>query len=500
MIIKAAESRKDGSSGGLIDYVGRLLEYVNRTNLEEDNRPTTWSDNCISSDDLDLCKIEISNTQKQNRRTKKDRTYHLIISFSPEDKITPEMHRKIVSEVCESIGYGEHQRVSAIHLDTNNEHCHVVINKIHPETFNIHQPFQDHYKLGEIATQLQQKYKLTEIDHTPQKSTNKYTNGLNYSGIKSFNEWAKESVQKEIEEIIYNGGSWQNVSNHLAKYNMHVRKRGNGLVISHKEKPLYIKASSITRDFKKLGPFDPEKTISPDVENPMSYVRLPVTGTSPLWQKYTKINDTKKDIYTHFKKQKAQVYAVTRKETEKIWKDKELKGPDRKERSKAVKEAKQKRLLEIAAERKSELAKHKTGNWLDFLTDQYNTHGDLDALEQLKKSKIFRPKFKNNTAGVIKDDALFSKVDKAGNTYEEVGKEKIFFIDDVIKTQSDEIAVATRVLEIGVEKYKGPLIVNGSPEFIKAVKLAAVIKNVAIQVEGQDAEKQPENQRPEIER
>ncbi len=31
------------------------------------------------------------------------------------------------------MGYADHQRVSAVHYDTDNVHIHIAINKIHPQ-------------------------------------------------------------------------------------------------------------------------------------------------------------------------------------------------------------------------------------------------------------------------------------------------------------------------------------------------------------------------------
>ena len=45
--------------------------------------------------------------------------------------------------MCERIGLGGHQRLSATHLDTGHLHLHVAINKIHPESFRCVEPYYD---------------------------------------------------------------------------------------------------------------------------------------------------------------------------------------------------------------------------------------------------------------------------------------------------------------------------------------------------------------------
>ncbi|MEM7136576.1 MAG: relaxase/mobilization nuclease domain-containing protein [Myxococcota bacterium] len=47
----------------------------------------------------------------------------------------------------DTLGFSEHQHIAVRHSDTDHEHIHVAINKIHPETFRIHSPGWDHQKL-----------------------------------------------------------------------------------------------------------------------------------------------------------------------------------------------------------------------------------------------------------------------------------------------------------------------------------------------------------------
>jgi hypothetical protein len=56
----------------------------------------------------------------------------------------------IEDTICAAIGFGEHQRVSAVHQNTDNWHLHVAINKVHPRTFRSIEPWYDHYRLQEM--------------------------------------------------------------------------------------------------------------------------------------------------------------------------------------------------------------------------------------------------------------------------------------------------------------------------------------------------------------
>ena len=500
MIIKKAADRQDGSASGLVDYIGRAMDYIQRVNLDVDNRPTTWANNCLS-DDIELSKLEIESTQKMNHRARGDKTYHMIISFSPEDEISEDLHKEIVDNVCKDLGFEEHQRVCAIHKDTNNEHCHVVINKIHPKTFKVHTPYYDGYAMNDIAAELEQKYQLIVINHSNEKKTDKHQDSMHQDGVKSFKLWVIENTKNEVEKIIKKGGSWQDVSNELAKHNLHVRKSGAGLAISDKDKPLYMKASSLTRSFKKLGSCDDSIT-SPDFVDTKKYERLPVTGENELWTKYQEQKESnkaaKEKVYDSFKERRSEVYATAKEHRDKAKANKSLKGPIKKALYKTIRAATSTRIAELNKERKGELSNLKTGNWMEFLQKEYNENGNIEALQQLKKSKIFKPKFKNKMSGTVREEGYFNKVDKTGNSYEKVGTDKIFLVDDNLETQGQSLEVVTRLLEIAAEKYSQPLVVDGSEQFIKAIQLAAHIKGMEVKTPDQEKQKDQVEQERDI--
>ncbi|MBF4377214.1 relaxase/mobilization nuclease domain-containing protein, partial [Vibrio anguillarum] len=75
---------------------------------------------------------EVLATQQSNTRAKNDKTYHLIISFRSGEQLEQGVLSEIEKRVCDSLGFSDHQRISAVHNDTDNLHMHVAINKIHP--------------------------------------------------------------------------------------------------------------------------------------------------------------------------------------------------------------------------------------------------------------------------------------------------------------------------------------------------------------------------------
>ena len=80
--------------------------------------------------------------QEGNVRAKGNKTYHLVISFHPEDRrLTPAELEDVVRRTVRAAGLDEHQYIAVRHSEQEHEHLHVVANRIHPETLKIHHPY-----------------------------------------------------------------------------------------------------------------------------------------------------------------------------------------------------------------------------------------------------------------------------------------------------------------------------------------------------------------------
>ena len=100
---------------------------------------------------------EVLNTQQMNKRATSDKTYHLVVSFR-DDELSEDILKKIEDKLCDGLGFGEHQRISVVHHDTDHLHIHIAINKIHPTNLTIHNPHYDYKVIGELCKQLEQEH------------------------------------------------------------------------------------------------------------------------------------------------------------------------------------------------------------------------------------------------------------------------------------------------------------------------------------------------------
>ena len=339
----------------------------------------SWCAGCWAGDDYDLAVQEVLDTQALNRRTGKEKTYHLLVSFHPEDegKLTPDVFRQIEERFADALGLSEHQRHCGVHVNTENIHMHVAYNLIHPEKLTRVEPWRDYLKRDKLCRELEKEYGLT-VDNGREAGKER---GLDsraaameaHSGRQSFEGFARQesaAVLVSLEQC----QSWEDVHQAFATHGLELRRRGAGLVIKDRYGRQTAKASTAHREFslKKLegrfGQFQAAKGQFPDSER--RYGISPIQKApdrGELWMEFTQGNE----------EQKAELESIRQK-----WRRKRqelaAKPLARTTRAYLRKLSWQYEREEIQATRSRQ-----AGNWLDFLRDKA-IRGDETALAILR--------------------------------------------------------------------------------------------------------------------
>jgi len=250
------------------------------------------------TDGLELaCKL-VDAVQAQNTRAGSRRTYHLVISLHPDDRrLEPKELRQVVERLVDTLGFSEHQYIAARHDDTDHEHIHVAVNKIHPATFRIHSPAWDHQKLFTVARALELELGLTplrsrtrqrEHENVPQRVADWEA----HHGIDSFARWAREKVRPALR--VAELRTWDDVHDVCGRYGVVIRLYGNGLVLEDVERGVRVKASFVARELSKarlcgrLGAFHPVSERQREAAHlaPHRYSPMPARAPQNLWKEY----------------------------------------------------------------------------------------------------------------------------------------------------------------------------------------------------------------------
>ena len=265
--------------------IRRLIKYLTDTQGIEERVQEVRITEC-ESENPEWAALEMQAVQKMNHRAKGDKTYHLVLSFREEP--SKDVIRQIEDTVCDKLGYGEHQRVSVVHGDTDNLHLHVAINKIHPQKLTLHEPFYDHKTLALLCSQLEKTFQLEQDNHVS-RGKSRETGAVNMEragDLESLTGWIQRNCVEQMEKAV----SWESLHGILSEHGLALHPRGNGFVISSGK--LHVKASSVSRTLsktnleKRLGAFH---AAHPNQKIQRSYHRKPLTktpATRGLWEKY----------------------------------------------------------------------------------------------------------------------------------------------------------------------------------------------------------------------
>ena len=294
MIITPKEPRDKNA----VSSLSKLVPYMLRGKGEE---RCTWymagnlgglhrrEDAALAVDVMELL-------QDGNVRAKADRTYHLVISFHPEDRrLTSGELEDVVRRAVRAAGLGEHQYIAVRHSEQEHEHLHVAVNKIHPETLKIHHPYKAIHAYQALASILEEELGLHRVDRTIGPSHGHKARDFEaHQGLESFSRWARRSIgdATELDRL----RSWEALHEELTRFGVRLVRRGNGLALVDATRPnLACKASALGREWSKqrlcerygdfvLGPTSAEvarEQVDAYVERPLG--RAPDDG---LWSEY----------------------------------------------------------------------------------------------------------------------------------------------------------------------------------------------------------------------
>ena len=206
----------------------RLAQYITDTQSKQHRLQTVLLTNCGSLMVEDAA-LEIAATQAQNVRAQGDKTYHLLVSFRAGEKPDAETLKSIEKRICDGLGFAEHQRLSAVHTDTDNLHIHIAINKIHPEKKTLLEPYYQHFTLASLAVQLEAEFSLERDNHQVYRtvSEGRAADMEQHSGLESLISWIRSNCLPKLKEA----KSWDEFKATLSKNGLLLVARGNGFVI-----------------------------------------------------------------------------------------------------------------------------------------------------------------------------------------------------------------------------------------------------------------------------
>lgn len=161
----------------------------------------------------------------QNLACKKN-TFHVSLSFPPDEHPTDETMLDIAHDFMEGMGYGEQPYGIYRHHDTDNDHIHIVSTRIDWQGKRIDDSYEK-IKSNRLAAEIENKYGLKQINHGEK---NKIKPSAVFEKTEIDTKIDKDNPKKHITNVIgtllaeNNITDMQNYSKLLSKYNVGIRQ------------------------------------------------------------------------------------------------------------------------------------------------------------------------------------------------------------------------------------------------------------------------------------
>lgn len=488
MIAKHVPMRSLGKS----DFAG-LVNYVTDRQSKDHRLGQVQITNCDAVSVRDAI-TEVLATQHSNTRAKGDKTYHLIVSFRGGEQPSADTLRAIEQRICTGLGYAEHQRVSAVHNDTDNLHIHIAINKIHPARHTLHEPYYPHLALADLCTTLEREYGLQPDNHQPHQrgAASRAADMESHAGVESLVGWIKRECLEEIKAA----QSWTELHQVLRDNGLEMTPRGNGLVIRADDGTM-VKPSTVARDLskpaleKRLGAFEASPEQRGQRQTQRSYQKKPVRSRADTTELYARYKDEQKNLTAT----RAEALAQAKRRKDQAVKDAKQKAATKRAAIKLASGGVTRRLLylQASAALRADLDRIHKGytkererlyqdiqrrQWADWLKQQA-TQGNSEALTALRARKAGQGLNDNTITahGEAKPGhaPVIDNITKKGTIIYRAGKSAVRDDGDKLQvsTGADRAGVQ-EALRLAAERYGDRITVNGTTEF-KAQAIRAAV-------------------------
>ncbi len=479
---------------GLVDYITDDQDTSARLG------PVTVT-NCAAAS-LAAVTGEVLATQQQNTRAAGDKTYHLLVSFRAGEVPAAETLQAIEARLCAGLGYGEHQRVSAVHHDTDNLHLHIAINKIHPGRHTMHEPFQSYRTLATLCATLEREYGLEPDNHTSQRTVaeGRAADMEHHAGLESLVGW----VRRVCLEDMWAAPSWAALHQVLRENGLALRVRDNGLVIEAAD-GTRVKASTVARALSRpslearLGPFEAasEGTLdgAPSVAGRRHYDKPPLAlrvDTAALYVRYQaeqrRAAVTRAEGLAHMRRRKARAIEDARR-ANRLWRATirvvDGQGVGKRalyaQASHALREQLGAIRAAFAREREALSAATRRRAWADWLKHAA-LEGDTEALAALRAREAARGLQGNTVSarGAVSTAAAVPRVQrdtltKKGTILFQAGASAVRDDGDRLQVSGAVTREGVRAaLELALARYGDRISVCGTPAFKAQVIRVAV--------------------------
>jgi hypothetical protein len=208
---------------------------------------------------------------------------HYVLSWREGEHPSDEQIERAVDIFLNELGLTGHQCIFGVHQNTENIHCHLAVNRVHPETDKVIKPNKGfdleavHRAIARIEheqgwqRETHGRYRVREDGSLAKEAQERTTPGISTRARdferRTGTQSAERQAQNEAAAIIAGAKSWGELHQNLARLGMRYERKGSGAMLyvpltgGTGEQP--VKASKVSRAAslkaleKRLGTYQP---------------------------------------------------------------------------------------------------------------------------------------------------------------------------------------------------------------------------------------------------
>jgi len=229
---KGGRRSKSGARTGLGSSFVGLIDYLEKGARDHPNPARVeWSstrnlDTENPSEAAQLMRYAAS----ENPKVKKP-VYHFGLSLDEGEHLTREQWEDAAGRVLEAMGLGDHQAVLIAHNDTDNEHVHLVVNRIGDDGL-AWRPYRDMVKAHQPIPAIEIEFELRRTGR--EQAPPDLSAGTIREAMRTGVQPLADRVREEAGHVFAQATDWRQLEAGLAElgYRLERAERGSGLVVT----------------------------------------------------------------------------------------------------------------------------------------------------------------------------------------------------------------------------------------------------------------------------
>jgi hypothetical protein len=224
-----------GKRSGLGSGFGSLVAYLKEGKVGSPPNPerVAWVSyrNLDGISDPMLAARLMRAYAEENPRVERP-VYHVGLSLSPGEHLTPEQWNAAVDHVLARMGLAEHQAVVMAHGDTDREHLHIVVNRVGDDG-RAWDPKRDMVKAYEAVHEIEAEHGLRRTGE-PALTQPDLSPGAHQEGRRTGQQPLADRVRQEGGPDLARATSWRDLDERLAArgFRLESAERGSGVVVT----------------------------------------------------------------------------------------------------------------------------------------------------------------------------------------------------------------------------------------------------------------------------